>query len=80
MEYTQALADSLKGTDVVISGRKKDGTQYRNRRLENITFKNKKTGWHVEGWCPVAKAVRGFEVALIERMDVAPGAEVKVAL
>lgn len=78
MEYAKELADSLRGVNVVITGRKVDGTPYRGRHLENISFKQRKSGWVVEGWCPVAKAVRCFEIGLITEMVLAEAPSQKI--
>lgn len=56
--------DGLTAKDVFLSGRKKDGTVYRNRRLDNISFRRTAKGSVVvEGYDPAANGVRTFDLA-----------------
>ena len=67
----------LTGSDVVLSGRKTDGTPYRDRSLRNVSFLPARTGRVlVVGMDSDAGGVRSFDLVLVDRIEaITPAGE-----
>jgi hypothetical protein len=59
------------GRDIVISGKKSDGTEFKGRVLENVSFEVTSKGIVVRGFSPESRGVRSFNLNQLTDLKVA---------
>lgn len=63
-----AILSAITGKDISISGKKANGEIFTERKLNNVSFDRRSTGIVVIGHCPIAHAIRSFNLAQLNML------------